>query len=292
MNATANQIKEHSLLCQGDMIVALLEERKRQTRRVPGRFNSLVDGARVSEATWDRLDFYSERVFVDNGLSPAGNTGPYLHVPTADGETVHRVYPVWQVGDRIRVRENWRTRREWDALKPTALPIDADHLRDPEWCRDQFITYAAADTHAEKLHGKLRPGIHLPRWACRIELVVTKVRVERVRDISGTDAIDEGIERVSRGMETCWKNYLPQSPYDFNELTLQDETGRVIAFANPVRSFRTLWDSINGRRAGGIYAWEKNPWVWVIAFEKRGTRSAERGGGESQSLVTSAATRC
>lgn len=81
-------------------------------------------------------------------------------------------------------------------------------------------------------HWSWRPSIHMPRWASRITLEVTSVRVERVKDITLTDVIHEGIA----------KNATP----------------------NPVGAFKNLWNSINAKRG---YSWDNNPWVWVVEFK-------------------------
>lgn len=87
------------------------------------------------------------------------------------------------------------------------------------------------------------PSIHMPRWASRLTLAVTDIKIERLQDISEPDAIAEGIE----GSEIDgWRCYLPEPKN-------QD------AWQCPRESFRTLWDSINAKRAGGAYAWAANP---------------------------------
>jgi hypothetical protein len=85
---------------------------------------------------------------------------------------------------------------------------------------------------------KWRPSIHMPRWASRIMLEVTDVRVERVQEISTVNAEAEGCE----GWQCRPKLY---------ETVQRAE-------------FRELWDSINAKRGFG---WKVNPWVWVISFK-------------------------
>lgn len=80
------------------------------------------------------------------------------------------------------------------------------------------------------------PSIHMPRWASRINLEITGIRVEPVQEISSGDAIAEGVV-----------------PFD------DEAEGR-----SPVYAFRELWDSANARRGCG---WAENPWVWVVQFE-------------------------
>jgi len=90
----------------------------------------------------------------------------------------------------------------------------------------------------------------MPRWASRITLEVTGVRVDRVQEISDEDAMTEGIggESIKDGMR--WNNYT---------------TGNY-TFRRPSNSFATLWQSINDKRG---YSWESNPYVWVVEFEKK-----------------------
>lgn len=85
---------------------------------------------------------------------------------------------------------------------------------------------------------KWRPSIFMPRWASRISLTITNVRVERVQEISEDDALAEGAggERYrGQGFDDCIHR----------------------------EAYRTLWDKINGKK----YPWASNPWVWVIEFE-------------------------
>lgn len=83
----------------------------------------------------------------------------------------------------------------------------------------------------------------MPRWASRIDLTIVSIRVERVREIGGGDIQEEGIRLPFQ-----------TDPYDDSEW-LRDK-------------FRGLWNSINAKHRDGIYAWERNPWVWVITFKR------------------------
>lgn len=97
-----------------------------------------------------------------------------------------------------------------------------------------------------------RPSIHMPRWASRITLEVTDVRVERLQDISEKDAQAEGIERTEDFFGCpCWRVYGEPDGAD------------VVAPDDPIGSYRSLWESINGPGS-----WEANPWVWVVSFRR------------------------
>ncbi len=93
------------------------------------------------------------------------------------------------------------------------------------------------------------PSIFMPRWASRINLEITGIRVERLQDISEEDAKDEG---CSGGVTT-------ESHFGSNK-----------AFeSTPLSEFYNLWESINAKRGFG---WDKNPWVWVIEFKREAKR--------------------
>lgn len=213
---------ERPILFSGPMVRAILAGTKTQTRRIVSPANSLIDGA-----SWPRgMKVNTNDAWVDNGPSPAGNPGPYLHAPVIgekdDGRQC-RIYPLYQVGDPLWVRETWAPAIECHlvATLSNAAEYRADgRFNPPRW----------------------RPSIYMPRWASRLTLGITEVRIERVQDVSEADAIAEGCHRASGAR--------PQT----------------VGMEGPVSAredFRDLWDSINGKRA----PWDANPWVWALTFE-------------------------
>ena len=94
---------------------------------------------------------------------------------------------------------------------------------------------------------KWKPSIHMPRTAARINLLITNIRVERLRNISESDSIKEGIELLD---ERGWKNY-----------NTSDQ--RCQHLSSPYSSFESLWRKIYGNDS-----WHLNPWVWVIEFRR------------------------
>ena len=108
------------------------------------------------------------------------------------------------------------------------------------WVRESFTMYDDQPLYKTGKHDdmmKWKPSIHMPRWASRLTLKIKEIRVERLQDISNEDAVAEGIG----------------TPLDMRYAALDE--------------FKPLWDSINAKRHHGKYAWDKNPWVWVIVFE-------------------------
>lgn len=151
----------------------------------------------------------------------------------------------WNVGDLLWVREAWRTLHTWDCLKPSHLADDISK-----------ITYEADPERRNPLwaFGKLRPSMFMPRWASRLTLEVTGVKVERLQDISEEDARAEGATIVPYGTppgvpekEAFHHGQKMTPPYD--------------AFETASASYRHLWNIINGPGA-----WGANPWVAAITF--------------------------
>jgi hypothetical protein len=110
------------------------------------------------------------------------------------------------------------------------------------------LRFRADNEHNKPPHARWKPSIHMPRWASRITLEVTGVRVERVREIRPTDVIWEGVEPEEI------PGYIG---FDGGQPPELDEAGTIA-------KFRDLWDSINAKRGFG---WDENPWVWVVEFK-------------------------
>ena len=167
----------------------------------------------------------------------------------------------WAPGDSLWVRET--------------LTVNGDGLEyaaDGEICHNLFD----ADTNAEAatelwnrrahidgpdLHPTAVPSIHMPRWASRITLDVTDVRVERLQAISDADALAEGIY-WSEDFEGYCSGRGPDETVDFHG-------------SDPVRSFEKLWDAINGMTSPN--GWDANPWVAAITFQRVSIGSAVNG---------------
>lgn len=139
-------------------------------------------------------------------------------------------------GDHLYVREHWRSRADLNNIPPremmsgVAVWYEADG-KGP-----------ATDLH---MPGKHRQAMHMPRWASRLNLTVTDVRVERLQDISEQDCVAEGIEWVTRTSSgNFYRNFdAPEMP--------------IMAYG----AYRSLWNHINGPDA-----WDKNPWVVAYTF--------------------------
>ena len=152
--------------------------------------------------------------------------------------SVGRIPPHGQPGDRLWVRETTCIApKDWGPRDDSCIPDDEHCLR--------HVSYKA-DGHSEEAmrdYGlKWTPSIHVPRWASRITLEITDVRVHRIQDISSMDARAEGH---------------PTKPWNEHAKIVHDDAAR--------DWFMDLWDSINAKRG---YSWDSNPWVWCYTFKK------------------------
>jgi hypothetical protein len=146
--------------------------------------------------------------------------------------------PYGQPGDRLWVREAFSGPHCMEASEGCAAVPPA------KWARSSRIWYWADGNPQEGDWTRPRPSIHMPRWASRITLEVTGVRVERLQDISRDDVLREGLPQLQEGDAVPMYRY-----FDMRSI----EHGR----------FRDLWESLNGDGS-----WAANPWVWVVEFRR------------------------
>jgi hypothetical protein len=200
--------KKPILFCT-DMVRAILGDRKFKTRRL------------------DKLQEINKRPnsFMYSGENTFAGTERYGHIfVDIDGvqtghdiqESTLLIKPQYQVGDKLWVRETFR----------------------PYSCGYDSKIKVPVEYKADRLHSqsdiRWYPNIHMPKWASRLWLEVTDVKVERLQEITKKDAKAEGVIIRNIG-ETYW------------------------------RAFRKIWDSLNAKRGFG---WDTNPYVWVYTFKK------------------------
>lgn len=246
-------MKERPILFSGPMVLAILEGRKTQTRRVVKPQPEMVMDGEICN---DGSGGYSWAPVWPEGHKKAGKFMGWNDCPYG------------QPGDRLWVRESWATSRFMDGRPPR----ETKNHGLPFWYNaDLSVIYTGATTGGTAFleKGKNRPSIHMPRWASRITLEIVAVRVERLQDISNDDARAEGIEReFAHGEDLGWKNYLWHG--HFGEYGLGDKNSdewvhqySTYADGKEVGSYSSLWQLINGPGS-----WEKNPFVWVVEFRQ------------------------
>lgn len=208
-------MKERPIIFSAPMVRALLDGTKTQTRRV-----APIRELKILQHPGDMLTWSVSFLKPVKGVL-SSHSGGKLSDLQARSIIASRFNPYGQPGDRLWVRESFT-----DEAGGTR-PYPGDHI------------YYKADTH-QPLCERWSPSIHMPRWASRITLEITGVRVERLKDISEADAIAEGVELG--GPIGHLPTYLA-APYAYQ--------------------YAQLWESINGPGS-----WDENPWVWVLEFNR------------------------
>jgi len=225
--------KERPILFSGAMVRAILDGRKTQTRRIlkPQPDMSLIRPEYQDPNLWE---FRKRFMFYEDGWS--GHEHAFIRRGDPSDMPVwqHRS-PYGESGDRLWVRESF-----WGCDAP-GYGDQPCVVYDYEWHGKEY--HPAEIRPWARKFGRI-PSIHMPRDCSRITLEITGVRVERLNDCSEADAIAEGIAPELEG----WTDYSNPSCQ---------------MCPDPVDSYRTLWDSING--AG---AWGANPWVWLVEFRR------------------------
>ncbi|EJA2551636.1 hypothetical protein OHN11_09760 [Serratia marcescens] len=215
-------MKERPVIFNGEMVRAIIDGRKTQTRRaISDRHLHLIDVA-----------------------SQVGECYPLESgIDHANSQSYYREHcPFGQVGDRLWVRETFAVLGNEDGC-----PIDWDGnlIKGNEkhaariykascWQEPGNYGLWSIPNRDTQYEGAWRPSIHMPRWASRITLEITAVRVERLNDISDGDAIREGCSAADMKSGDCVADV-----------------------------FARLWASIYGEES-----WRANPWVWVIEFRR------------------------
>lgn len=168
-------------------------------------------------------------------------------------------------GDRLWVREAWSGDYDMRAIKPQDRFGPA---RQPIW-------YWADTKRDCGQWERPRSPILMPRWASRITLTVTDVRVQRVQEISEDDARAEGVDPLFSPAEVAarpeldsrpmpWINYLWHGHHDLTAKQIDAWPHQYSSYAKAVGSFSSLWEKIHGPGA-----WDANPWVCALTFTVR-----------------------
>jgi len=208
-------MKETGIIMSGNHPKLILDKLKTMTRRTYG-----LEKVNDMPYLWEK-PFYSEE-YQRWGFWQK-NTGDVIYLKC----------PYGQVGDKLWIREtfDYIFGDEGDYL------IYKADKESEDWFKQR-------KTEGSKITWK--PSIFMPRWASRITLEITGVRVERVQGISVEDCISEG--------------------YPFGVIPEGlNQTQIAIARVSRRGWFQTLWDSLNAKRG---YGWDFNPWVWPISFKK------------------------
>jgi hypothetical protein len=213
-------MNEHPILFSAPMVRALLDGRKVQTRRI------------IKGAWLDRL-----------------NRGEGHIDEVANRSQVSCGCPYGVPGDKLWVRETWGVGSRpdpWGGYDGIEYRADEGFI-DPEEKYPTLDCYKVETPEGVCLND-YKAGWHspifMPRWASRITLEITDVRVQRLQEISEEDASAEGVD-------------------SYKHIGKRDRNGDMYSTESYAYRFRELWDTINAKRG---FAWSVNPWVWALTF--------------------------
>jgi len=216
-------VKERPILFSGPMVRAILDGSKTQTRRV---FKS------GHESNFEEPSF---------GFDDLTKSWRIWESEYPEEGSIEINCPYGQVGDRLWVRETFYPTKQNDcgAIYRADAVMDDSGEREGYWVNDSFIPGSFTWT----------PSIHMPRWASRITLEITGVRVERLQEISQSDAEAEGVQ--------SWMDSLKGQDFYDSDSNLG---------SYPATAFARMWSRIVP--VDGDTSWSANPWVWVIEFKR------------------------
>jgi len=223
-------MREYPILFSAPMVRALLDGRKTQTRRL---------------VKPQPMDGWLPEVgpYCPTMVDKDGECYPGDEIFGASDENEGRKSPFGRPGDRLWVRETWDF-RSWATPPTNPNDIRIAYGADGE----QKMLEAPASWHPTVYnYERWRPSIHMPRWASRLTLEITDVRVQRLQGLTESDALAEGI--------------IPDEIGKVASLTLERIKGE--KWPGPVLQFAYLWGQIYGEES-----WDENPWVWAVSFKR------------------------
>jgi len=228
-------MKERPILFSTEMVQAILDGRKTQTRRVLN-----------PQLPFHKFDFF------------CGNNDAGYSALTTKGYVEFRGYEIFENGERkytpFYIKPKYGEKNDILWVRETWVKLNGQYVYKADYDNGVPANEIELPNGATVDDAKWKPSIHMPKEACRLRLKIKSIRVERLMDISEQDAIAEGVRQRFGG----FINYA-------NPSNLFTETypflGRKYSAAQ--MSYLSLWERINGENS-----FEENPWVWVIEFER------------------------
>jgi|694.fasta_scaffold131436_8 hypothetical protein len=219
-------MSDSPILFSAEMVRAILDGRKTQTRRV-------MKVQPWPDATVEVGPYHPHWIDRNGESQPGPSTfgAVWDHQDIVNGGDTGLRCPYGAPGDLLWVREGFAVQPELWADNHGPQPI--------HYTADQVIGFAGKPDQRQIEDYRSKPSIHMPRWASRITLRITDIRVERLQDITEDDARAEGCDPAR------WI----------------DETD--VGMEGYREGFARLWNKINGPGA-----WDANPWIWAVSFER------------------------
>jgi len=255
--ATAKQKQpattERPILFSGEMVRAILDGRKGMTRRIVK--------PQPQEHHWSVLPGYEQHALLMP--TPQGPMARIWHYYDGMEDGVRWIKcPFGKPGNRLWVRETWQVRD--DKSYYTKADLKAHRTEHPN-CAEIW-----EKTQPPEAFPDWRSPIFMPRWASRLTLEITAIRVERLQEITEADARAEGVPDGQRATApddkhaNCVNCGQHRNQHVGQVRGCFGGTGTIFSTNTYRGGFAFLWDQINGKRA----SWESNPWVWIVEFKR------------------------
>lgn len=265
-------VKERPILMAVPSVRAILAGKKTQTRRA-------LTPQPIPNDRDDVWDWY--------GRPRAGLTVPrWLGAISPGPPVVHNLpSPYGHPGERLWVRENWRVRggttTDFEGESRFVSALDSLHGvpgTPARWLGRAGVIFHEADArdHGEELFGPQathmndvwarRNPLFLPRWAARLVLELTAVRVEWLHSISDADLLAEGMGCAEMDPHPFWHDEPPTETVNANgthTLTQREKHAPEASALPPREEYAALWDHLHPKKG---LRWEANPWCWALSF--------------------------
>lgn len=233
-------VKERPLLCPAHEVRAILAGHQTQFRRV----------IRLQPTQFTHVDYDD-----DLGWHLWWDVCESCGDPNVWQETAP-MKPPGQPGDRLWCRETWAQSAYSGRALHTDQPVHEVTINyRADGASRQIRLGEHEDSGRVKADGTIawRPSTQMPKWASRITLEVTDVRVQRVQEISHDDVFAEGMTTETLVGSTV------------NIHKDGKTTEATMMFSSPTYAFTTVWNSLNAKRG---HPWDSNPWIWAVTFKR------------------------
>ena len=221
-------MEEHQIRFIDEMVRAILDGRKTQTRR-PIKV----------QPSCSKLNQIC--TMLDSPHKHCWGNGNVSHF---ESDNVYFLCPFGIVGDRLWVRETFLPKASGIIYRADLDPVESAGIKG--------------------LYGGWKPSIHMPRSDSRITLEITNIRVERIQDISEKDAIAEGVSDYSQSFKVLDSDAMLNKWARYSCVVAHQRNEDRPAVATDVGAYAMMWDSMYEYKG---FEWSANPWVWVIEFE-------------------------
>lgn len=215
------------ILFNTEMVQAILDNRKTVTRRI------IKPSYRPDERGF--------QVFTNMGTKE--RWAEKIDTEEMRFDSPRYVTPPFQPGDLLYIRECWALRPCIECMDEESCSKTPITHEDKEAITEGCYIYRAEHPHPKRI--TWRPSIHMPKAAARTWLKVTEIKIQRLREMTLDDFLQEGV--VIR----------PEAFNDPENAYLQART-----------DFIDIWDSTIPKEQQALYGWAANPWIWAIGFER------------------------